>query len=199
MNNIAILTSGLSRGSNFESIANFFKDRDDVNISFVLITRKKAPIIQRCEKFGIPHFFISTKNYELFEENLLKKIKKEKITLIVLAGFMRELSENFIKNSVPIINIHPALLPKFGGKNMFGSAVHKAVFNAKEKESGVTVHLVNDNYDSGKILNQQKVNISDCSNPEEIGKRVLELEHQIYPETIEKICNGEIKLNFQRK
>ena len=70
MNNIAILTSGLSRGSNFEAVADFFKNRDDVEISFVLITRKKAPIIQKCEKFGIPHLFISTKNYEIFEEKI---------------------------------------------------------------------------------------------------------------------------------
>ncbi len=199
MNNIAILTSGLSRGSNFESIAEFFKDRNEPEISFVLITRKKAPIVKRCEKFGIPYLFISTKNYELFEENLLEEIKKKNITLIVLAGFMKKLSENFIEKSCPIINIHPALLPKYGGKKMFGSAVHKAVFEAKEKVSGVTVHLVNSDYDSGKILNQQKVDISDCSNPEEIGKRVLELEHQIYPETIEKIIKGEITLNCQKE
>ena len=199
MTNIAVLTSGLSRGSNFESIADFFKDRNDVNISFVLITRKKAPIIQRCEKYGIPYLFISTKNYEKFEEKLLKEIKEKKITLIVLAGFMRKLSDYFIRNSAPIINIHPALLPKFGGEKMFGSAVHKAVFESKEKKSGVTVHLVNSDYDSGKILNQKEVDISDCSNPEEIGIRVLELEHQIYPETIEKIIKGEIKLNCQKE
>ena len=195
MNKIAILTSGLSRGSNFESIANYFKDNREVNISFVLITRKNAPIVEKCQNYGIPSFFLSTRNYELFELNLLKKIKEEKITLIVLAGFMRRLSENFIQKSCPIINIHPALLPKYGGKKMYGSAVHKAVFEAKEKYSGVTIHLVNSEYDSGKILNQQIVDISECSNPEEIGKRVLELEHKVYPETIKKIINGEIKLS----
>jgi len=119
--------------------------------------------------------------------------------LIVLAGFMRKLSENFISETVPIINIHPALLPKFGGKNMYGTAVHKAVFDSNEKKSGVTVHLVNNDYDSGQILNQREVDIADCSNPEEIGARVLELEHLIYPETIEKIINGEIKLNWQKE
>ncbi|HOQ80442.1 MAG TPA: formyltransferase family protein, partial [Candidatus Cloacimonadota bacterium] len=112
-----------------------------------------------------------------------------------LAGFMRKLSEQFLDTiNTPLINIHPALLPKYGGKGMYGSNVHNAVFTAGEKISGATVHYVNKNYDEGDIIMQQSVDITDCQSPEEIGKKVLAIEHQIYGAAIEKILLGRTSL-----
>lgn len=189
MKKICILTSGMSRGSNFAAIAEHIKSKNlDVKIEFVLITRKLAPIQDRCEKYNVPVKYIKTYKNDFFESELLSLINSYDLDLIVLAGFMRKISEDFLNSlKVPLVNVHPALLPKFGGKGMFGSKVHQAVFEAKEKESGATVHFVNSEYDSGQIIKQESVDVSDCSSYEEIGKKVLVIEHRIYPETIEKV------------
>jgi phosphoribosylglycinamide formyltransferase-1 len=186
MKKIAVITSGKSRGSNFQAIMEKIKDSQaDIICSFVVITRKSSPIKERCELWNVPTEFISTKDFSNFESNLKEKIEENNIDLVVLAGFMRKLSEDFISSlNVPMINIHPALLPNYGGRGMFGFAVHEAVFAAKEKVSGATVHYVNENYDEGAIIKQRETDISDCKSADEIAKRVLKIEHSLYGEVI---------------
>lgn len=120
-----------------------------------------------------------------FERRLSDLVSREKIDLIALAGFMKLLSAQFIAAvGVPILNIHPALLPAHGGEGLYGLKVHQAVFAAGEKLSGATVHLVDPLYDHGRIIAQQSVPIADCSSPEEIAARVLTIEHQLYAPAI---------------
>ena len=116
---------------------------------------------------------------------LIKTCQDNYVDLIVLCGFMRKLSQSFFNNvKTPIINIHPALLPKYGGKGMYGMNVHNAVFANGDKKSGVTVHFVNENYDEGSIIRQKECDISNCKSADEVAKCVLEVEHEIYPEVV---------------
>lgn len=184
---IAVLTSGLSRGSNFQALADFIINKP-ITIEFVLHTRKKAPIAERCNNLGIEAFYLKTKNNPDFEKNLIEKINNSNLSIVVLAGYMRKLSPEFINAiNCPIVNIHPALLPKFGGKGMFGMNVHNAVFEAGETISGATVHYVNSEYDAGDIIAQQSIDIANCTSAEEISKKVLKVEHNLYAKTIVKL------------
>jgi len=120
-----------------------------------------------------------------FESEVLTLIHSHQIELIALAGFLKLLSASFISQcAIPILNIHPALLPRYGGKGMYGAAVHQAVYKNGDKVSGATVHLVNEHYDQGTILAQERVDISDCQSPLEIAGRVLAVEHRIYAQAI---------------
>jgi phosphoribosylglycinamide formyltransferase-1 len=183
---IAVLTSGMSRGSNFEALVSSFREKNlPVEISFVLITRRNAPIKGRCERLNIPIFYHSTKNWDEFETHLIEKCRESELDLIALAGFMKQMTPNIITNiGSPITNIHPALLPEFGGKGMYGSNVHKAVFQAGRKVSGATVHLVNSNFDEGEVIGQEEVDISQCKSPSEIGATVLKIEHTLYGKAV---------------
>ncbi len=183
---IAILTSGMSRGSNFCAIHNWLASRNlPVQIGFVTVSCSAAPIVEKCQELGIDFYHLSTRDMERFECTLLELLQQHNIKLIALAGFLKKLSPEFIRKcGIPILNIHPALLPRYGGQGMYGYRVHQAVFEAKEKESGVTVHFVNEDYDAGKIIVQKQVKIDDCRSPEEIAKRVLQLEHQVYVQAI---------------
>ena len=187
--NIAILTSGMSRGSNFLAIYNFFRKEDlPVRISFVTVSKPQAPIVEKCRELGIESLYLSTKDMNLFETALLLHLQKKKVELIALAGFLKKLSVGFIREcGKPILNIHPALLPDYGGQGMYGERVHQAVFAAGERESGASVHQVNEKYDAGEIVSQQKISIADCRSPEEIAARVLKIEHQIYAPAIWKV------------
>jgi len=186
--NIAFLTSGKSRGSNFEAIMTHLQKCNVlIEAKFLIITRADAPITQRAEKFGVRYILLDDKN--TFEQKLLALLNKNNVHLVVLAGFMRKLSEDFLqKYSGDIINIHPALLPKFGGKGMFGMRVHEEVFQMNEKFSGASVHYVNERYDEGEIIAQRKIPIDHCTSAEEIAREVLKIEHQLYPEVIEKLA-----------
>lgn len=191
---IAVLTSGHSRGSNFKAIYQYINDNKlPIVVDFVLITEQDPPIKEYCASLNIETIFYDGKSK--INSFLLELFKERQCDLIVLAGFMRKLSEQFLDTiNTPLINIHPALLPKYGGKGMYGSNVHNAVFTAGEKISGATVHYVNKNYDEGDIIMQQSVDITDCQSPEEIGKKVLAIEHQIYGAAIEKILLGRTSL-----
>lgn len=186
--NIAVVTSGRSRGSNFESITRYIKRKKlPISIKFVVVTRQDAPIIMRAKKFGIQWILLSDKKN--FERELLSLLYQHNIQLVVLAGFMRKLSPYLLSHfNGKIINIHPALLPKYGGKGMYGMRLHKAVFDNHEKESGVTVHFVNEKYDAGEIVCQKKIPINSLKSPEEIADAVLKIEHEIYPKVIEKLA-----------
>lgn len=184
--NIAVLSSGMSRGSNLKAMANYFNDNKlPVQIVFVIRTKAEAPIKDICDELNITCHYIPYKERTLFEEKVIYLINYHNVHLLALAGFLKQLSPSFINESgVPILNIHPALLPKYGGKGMYGMAVHREVFNAKDKESGVTIHLVNPEYDQGDIIAQKKVDVSDCSNDIDVAHKVLKLEHQFYGQTI---------------
>jgi len=178
----------MSRGSNLLAMDNYFKNHNlPIEILNVFYNRKEAPVANRAAEQGIEPIYFSTKDFALYEKNLLNICRQNKIDLIALAGFMLKLSSDFIKKfSKPILNIHPALLPEFGGKGMYGIRVHEAVLAAAKSVSGATVHLVNHQYDEGEIVLQRAVNIADCISPECIAEKVLKVEHEIYGEAVWK-------------
>ncbi|MDR2084857.1 MAG: phosphoribosylglycinamide formyltransferase [Bacteroidales bacterium] len=183
--NIAIFASG--NGSNAECIAKHFSQNDNVNIKLILTNKPDAYVIKRAENLNIPCVVFS--NAELKDKDgILKILKKNNIDLIILAGFLL-LIPDFIIDNYPdkIINIHPALLPKFGGKGMYGMNVHKAVIDAKEKESGITIHYLNDSYDEGKIISKINCKISDDDTPESLAEKIHALEYKYYPIVIDDL------------
>lgn len=194
---IGVLASG--RGSNLQAIISAIESgRLNCDVAFVLSNNSDAGALEIAKKKNIPALHLSEKKYykENFEASLIDLLNQFKPDLIVLAGYMKLVPKGVIeiyKNR--IINIHPALLPKYGGKGMYGMNIHRAVFEAGEKESGVTVHLVNEKYDEGKILYQERVDISDCHSAEEIAEKILKVEHRVYPEVIQKIIEGKILLD----
>jgi len=189
---IAVLTSGLSRGSNFRAITAYFENNAlPVDIAFLVVNKRNAPVIDLCRDRNISSIYISTKNLSEFETTLLALCREHSIDLLVLAGFLKKISGDFIRDfSNPILNIHPALLPEFGGEKMYGMSVHKAVHAAGKKISGATVHFVDERYDHGKIKKKKKIDVSNCSTPEEIAQMVLKVEHSIYAKAIWSILSG---------
>jgi len=187
MKRIAIFASG--SGSNAENIYHYFKHHRDVQIELILTNNPKAGVIDRAQRLDIPCLsfnradFNSTKR---IEEELLKR----KIDLVVLAGFLWLLPSSMIQLFPnKIINIHPALLPKYGGKGMYGDFVHQAVSKASEKETGITIHYVNEFYDEGAVIFQKSVSISPGEEPELIAQKVHALEYEYYPKLIEDLLN----------
>ena len=185
MNNIVLFASG--SGTNVENIVNFFKDDQDTQISMILTNNPKAYVIQRAEKLGIP-VRIFNRNDFYNNSTIIDLLKKIKPDLIVLAGFLWLIPENMIK-AFPdkIINIHPALLPKYGGKGMYGSKVHEAVVANKEKESGITIHYVNERYDEGNIIFQAKCEVLPTDTPDEVANKVHGLEYKHFPRVIARL------------
>jgi phosphoribosylglycinamide formyltransferase 1 len=182
---IAVFASG--SGSNAEKIFEYFQDHPLARVELLLTNRKDAYVIERAKKFNIPiEVFDRYKFYE--SDDILKILKDKDISLIVLAGFLWLVPKNLVDNyQAKIINIHPALLPKYGGKGMYGLNVHKAVIDAKEEESGITIHLVNDHYDEGDIIFKKSCAIESSDTPEEVAKKVQILEHKYYPLIIEEM------------
>ena len=181
MKNILIFASG--SGTNAENIILYFKNNPIANVVAVFTNNPNAPIIDKANNLKVPTFVFSRD--ELKSEVFLQKITAFKPDLIVLAGFLWQFPERIImayKNK--IINIHPALLPKYGGKGMYGMNVHKTVLENKEIETGITIHYVNEHYDEGEFIFQKSVNIEDCKSAEEIAHKIHELEHQYFPEVI---------------
>ncbi|MFA7446116.1 MAG: phosphoribosylglycinamide formyltransferase [Flavobacteriaceae bacterium] len=195
MKNIIIFASG--SGSNAETIIRHFENSDYAHVAAIFTNRTDAGVIERAKKYHIPSEVFS--KIEFSEVNFLEKVNSYKPDLIVLAGFLLKVPDYFIK-AFPdkIVNIHPALLPKYGGKGMYGSHVHQAVFENKETVSGMTIHFVNEHYDEGNIIFQESVNIEDCQNPEEVAHKVLVLEHKNYPVVIEKLLNAGCQVSDDR-
>ena len=185
--NTAVFISG--RGSNLKSLINFFKKKNSpILIKLIVSNNPKAKGLIYAKKSKINKYIINFKNKKISEKNLLKKLLSNNINLICLAGFMKILSKNFIKNfTKPILNIHPSLLPKYKGLN-----THKRVIKNKEKYSGSTVHLVNAKLDSGKIILQKKIKISKNENEKSLEKKVLKIEHKLYPKAIKKFLNSNL-------
>ncbi len=182
--NIAVFASG--SGTNAEEIFKYFKHHEVIRVSCLLTNNPKAYAITRAEKHHIP--------YVVFDRDTFKDPKKmlpilddQKIDAIVLAGFLWLIPE-FLISRYPdrIVNIHPALLPRFGGKGMYGMRVHEAVINTGQAESGITIHLVNQKYDDGKIIFQAKCEVEYGDTPEALADKIHKLEHQHYPKVIER-------------
>ncbi len=183
--NVAIFASG--EGTNAQTIMDHFKASADVKIGLVVSNKSTANVLNRSNKNGIPTLLINRDTF-YGSTDVVEKLKTAKIDLIVLAGFLWMLPENLIK-AFPnkIVNIHPALLPKFGGKGMFGMNVHKAVIEAKEKESGISIHFVNEHYDEGEIISQHACAVSVNDTPETLAAKIRELEHKFFPKAIEML------------
>ena len=185
--NTAVFISG--RGSNLKSLVNFFKKKNSpIFIKLIVSNNPKAKGLIYAKKSKINEYIINFKNKKTSEKNLLKKLLSNNINLICLAGFMKILSGDFIKKfTKPILNIHPSLLPKYKGLN-----THKRVIKNKEKYSGSTVHLVNAKLDSGKIILQKEIKISKNENEKSLERKVLKIEHKLYPKAIEKFLNSNL-------
>ena len=184
MHNIAILASG--SGSNAEAIINYFSNHDSIKVALVLSNRKSAYVLERAQNHDITALHFSKEVYQE-SDSFLETLERFEIDYIVLAGFLK-LIPSYLIEAFPdrIINIHPALLPKYGGKGMYGMHVHEAVKKNGEAYSGMTIHLVNEHFDEGRILFQDKVKLEEKDTAQEIASKVLKLEHKHYPEQIER-------------
>jgi len=180
---IVIFASG--SGTNAENIMEYFADNELVKIDSLWSNNSNAYALKRAEARIIETFVFSRE--ELYNsEKLLEKLKKRGTDLIVLAGFLW-LIPNYLIRNFTIINIHPALLPKYGGKGMYGMNVHKAVVDNRETETGITIHYVNEKYDEGQIIFQAKCEVLENDTPEDVAKKVHGLEYKYFPSVIESI------------
>jgi phosphoribosylglycinamide formyltransferase 1 len=182
---IAIFASG--SGSNAQKIMEHFKRNSEAEVVLILTNNPQAYVLQRADNFEIPsHIFTREELYE--SDAIIKLLKNLQVDLIVLAGFLWLVPESLLK-AFPnkIINLHPALLPKYGGKGMYGDNVHKAVLAAKEEESGITIHFVNEKFDEGEVLHQSRFKIEPGDTLEVIKFKGQQLEHQHFPRVIESL------------
>lgn len=186
LKNIVLFASG--SGSNVENIYNYFSKTKSANVTHLFCNKPDAFVLERAKKLNIPSTVFSKSDF-YDSDSVLSKLKELNTDLIVLAGFLWLTPPNIIKNFTDkIINIHPALLPKFGGKGMYGMRVHEAVVANKEPETGITIHFVNEKYDEGKILFQAKVKVDVSDSVEEIANKIHQLEYLHFPQEIEKVC-----------
>jgi phosphoribosylglycinamide formyltransferase-1 len=182
---IAIFASGT--GSNAQNIIEYFADSMEVTIDSVWSNNAKAHALTRAAGFGIETFVFS--RHELNEtQNIVEKLQNRKIDLIVLAGFLWLMPVNLTRNFT-VINIHPALLPKYGGKGMYGMKVHQAVIDNKETRSGISIHYVNENYDEGKIILQEICEVQPTDTAEDLAAKVHALEYEFFPKAIEMVLS----------
>jgi len=182
---IAIFGSG--SGSNAENICNYFSVSDDIKVVVMCTNRKSAFIVKRAQKRNIPIIYTTKTDLENFI-NIHQAMKNYDVDYIVLAGFLLKIPAKMVEYYPNrIINIHPALLPKYGGKGMYGANVHKAVLANNEKESGITIHFVNQKYDEGKIILQKCCVVSKNDTIESLENKIHDLEFKYFPKTIEQI------------
>jgi len=185
MKNIAIFASG--SGTNAQKIMERFASSTEIKVSLILVNNPEAGVIKRAEKFNVPVVVFNRNQFSNTDE-VVSFLLENEIDLVVLAGFLWLVPQNMVK-AFPnkIINIHPALLPNYGGKGMYGDRVHEAVIASGDKESGITIHFVNDKYDDGAIIAQFKCNISSTDTPDSLALNIHKLEHQHFPEVIENL------------
>ena len=188
---IAVLVSG--GGTNLQEIIdNIENKRLNCKIEYI-ITDRDFYSLERGRKYNIKSILLDKKEYGNKLSNEINKVLENKVDLIVLAGYLSIIDKDFISDwNNKIINIHPSLLPKYGGKGMYGMKVHEAVIANKEKKSGCTVHFVDVDIDTGKILLQRKVDVSNNETPESLQKKVLKEEHQLLIEAIEKVISDSV-------
>lgn len=199
--NLGVLASG--RGSNLQSIIEATERGEvDAQVKVVVSNNSKAFALERARNHDIPALHLSHKQFETteeFNEALIGTLKKYEVELIVLAGYMKLISPKVVEAfRNRILNIHPALLPSFGGKGMYGIHVHEAVIESGVKVSGVTVHIVDEQYDHGPIVLQKVVEVRDKDTPEELAARILPEEHSLYPKAIQLFAEGKIRVEGRR-
>jgi phosphoribosylglycinamide formyltransferase 1 len=188
MINLAVFASG--GGSNARKIIEYFKDSKLIRVALIVSNKQNAGVLAIANEFGIPKQIIDRPGFYETEE-ILDVLNQHEIGFIALAGFLWLIPGYLVRAYTQrILNIHPALLPKFGGKGMYGHHVHEAVKAAGETETGMTIHFVNEHYDEGDFVFQARCAVAAEDSPEDIARNVLKLEHQYFPETIKKVILG---------
>ncbi|MBR4804434.1 MAG: phosphoribosylglycinamide formyltransferase [Bacteroidales bacterium] len=187
---IAIFGSG--NGTNAQRITEYFAENPDVEVNTIITNKKDAYIVQRAKNLGIDCTYFS--RHDFFEtDNVLNYLKERNIDYVILAGFLWLVPQNLL-SAFPkrIINIHPALLPKYGGKGMYGEHVHEAVIANHETESGITIHFVDEHYDRGTTIFQATCDIAPDDTPDTLAQKIHKLEHEHFPKVIEKVVLGQM-------
>ncbi|MCA1747068.1 MAG: phosphoribosylglycinamide formyltransferase [Bacteroidales bacterium] len=188
MYRLAIFASG--SGTNAENIIRFFRPKKNIDVSLVICNKPGAKVIERAEKHGVETFVFSRDDL-YHSDRVIELLRNHQITHIVLAGFLWLVPASLVKEYPgAIVNIHPALLPKYGGKGMYGSKVHETVIANREAESGITIHYVNEKYDDGNIIFQAKCALDENETPESLAAKIHQLEYEHYPRVIEKVVDG---------
>ena len=198
MKKIAVFASG--RGSNFKAIHKKIKSGEiPGRVVCVISDKPNPPVFDKADEEKIPTHYINRKQFKKKKEysnfliNILKKYKTE---LIVLAGYLKLIPPEVVDEyRNKIINIHPALLPKYGGRGYYGMKVHQAVIDSGDKKSGATVHIVDEIYDNGQIVKQEEVEVKPDDTPQDLADRVLQMEHKIFPQVVKAFCEDRIKIN----
>ena len=185
---IILFASG--SGSNVQNIIEYFIAFDRITTDLVLTNNKKAGVLDRAKSLNVPFYVLNKEEY--FDNSLLNKLQSINPDLIVLAGFLLKIPKSMI-TAFPnkIINIHPALLPKHGGKGMYGDRVHQSVLDSGDMETGITIHYVNENYDEGSIIFQRAVEVSKADTVESIANKVHQLEYMHYPEVVHQLLKDQ--------
>ncbi|MBI5009498.1 MAG: phosphoribosylglycinamide formyltransferase [Bacteroidia bacterium] len=187
MKNIAIFASG--SGTNAENIIKYFSTQKSAKVTIVLSNKRQAMVLKRAENLGVEALFFERDDF-FNSGKILDYLIEKKIDFIVLAGFLWLVPENIIeKYKGRIVNIHPALLPSYGGKGMYGDIVHRSVIENGEKESGITIHYVNNHYDEGDIIFQARCRVEPTDTPETLAAKVHALEYQHFPGVIEELVH----------
>lgn len=183
---IAVFASG--NGSNAENLCNYFCDSNKAEVSLILCNKAGAKVLDRAKRLGVQSVLFTKE--DLLGGGVLKILSESGIDFIVLAGFMQKIPDEILA-AYPdrIVNIHPSLLPKYGGKGMYGDKVHEAVFAAKEKQSGITIHYLNERYDEGNIIFQKTCDIVENDTPATIAAKVHALEYECYPQVIDAVIS----------
>lgn len=197
MKNIAILASG--RGSNFQAILTKIEEQViPARIVCVISDNPQPPVFQLAAAAHIPTHWLHRKQFatpEAYAAFFLNLLKSYRTDLVVLAGYLKLIPAPVVREYTgAIINIHPSLLPNFGGQGYYGMKVHEAVIAAGVKTTGVTIHFVDEHYDTGAIIYQEKVPVMDGDTPESLAARVLQVEHRVYPQIIQAWCEGRFQL-----
>ncbi len=192
MKKIVIFASG--SGTNAQNIIEYFHSGELARVRLILSNKKEAKVLERAKKLNVPAVYF-TKDELISTNNILSILEKENPDIIVLAGFLLKFPENILSRFPnKVINIHPALLPKYGGKGMYGTRVHQAVIENQETQTGITIHYVNENYDEGAILFQKSIPVSKTDTPKTLAQKIHALEYKHFPTVIEKLLVSDKRL-----
>lgn len=187
MHRIAIFASG--EGTNARNFVEYFKHSKDIRIALIVSNKREAGVVQMAKDAGIEVLIVDKESF--YTSDKVVDELRQKADFIVLAGFLWMIPDNIcMAFAGKMVNIHPALLPNYGGKGMYGANVHEAVIANKEKESGITIHYVNDRYDEGKVIFQAKCKVEASDTPQSLAQKIHELEYKFYPSIVEKLLLG---------
>ena len=196
MKRLVLFASG--SGTNVENIIRHFQNNKTIKVTQVLTNKKSAKVIDRCNILNISSLYFNKEDF--YQSDFILNLLKEKADFIILAGFLWKIPQNII-DSFPnkIINIHPALLPKYGGKGMYGKYIHQAIVKNKETETGITIHFVNENYDEGAIIFQKSVKLSQKDTVNDVARKISILEMANFPRIIEEVVTREMSFKVSGK